>query len=88
MFLTKYLVPALDSNSIFVATYAEMDLDHHNGVFALLPSPLSYSVVVSTLDQQSGDLGSIPSSCTSDGDKLFKLPWQNQLHTSFTLQQV
>ena len=72
MFLTKYLVPALDSNSIFVATYAEMDLDHHNGVFALLPSPLGYSVGVSMLDPKSGDLGSIPGSCTSGGDKVYK----------------
>ena len=40
-----------------VATYVEMDLDHHMGKCALLPSLLSYSIVVSTLDWQSGDLG-------------------------------
>ena len=39
---------------------------------ALLLLLLSYSVVVSTLDRQFGDLGLIPSSCTSGGDKLFK----------------
>ena len=49
-----------------------MELDHHGGVCALLPSFLSYSVVVSTLDWQSGDPGLIPGSCTSGGDKLFK----------------
>ena len=51
----------------YVASYVEMDLDHHSGVCALLPSLLSYSVsvVVSTLDRQSGDLGLIHSSCTS-----------------------
>ena len=49
-----------------------MDLNHDSSMCALLLLLLSYSVVFSTPDWQSGDLGSIPSSCTSGGDKLFK----------------
>ena len=48
-----------------LATYVDMNLNHQSGVRVLLLPLLSYSVVVSTLDRQSGHPGSIPSSCTS-----------------------
>ena len=47
------------------AIYVDMDLNPHTSMCALLLLLLSYSVVVSTLDRQSGDLGLIPSSCNS-----------------------